>query len=137
MRIFTLEYAYWEDYEYYQFQHDTKSKEDFKNDVDYLIKHYGEEYIEEECSWVGIPGWIRYVSIKLPELGYNKVEADVVSFSGSGIIRGERDYNDKNGNPIISQSDAMWKEYVGIELFSKAVSKNRQKEVDMGKKRHM
>ncbi|SRR6266403_314847 len=120
MRIFTLEYEYWDDYQYYQFQHDTKSKEDFENDVNYLIKHYGEEYIDGECHWVGMPGWIEFVAGKLPELGYDKVEVDVVSFSGGSII-----------NPFMSNSDVLWKDFVGAELFSKAVDKNRQLKEDM------
>ncbi len=120
MKIFTLEWSCYEEYNYYQFYHLAKSNEDFDQDVNSLMVKYGQEYIEQETCWVGINSWVEYVSTKLTELGYNRVETHNYGFFGGSILEGDRE-------------EKKWESVVGKELLQMAISKNKNLRTDLYK----
>lgn len=115
MNIFELSWHDYDELSYWLFSHDNKNQDDFNNDVNFLLKKYGEEYINNEKSWVGACYWIGYIVPKMEELGYTKVEPIKWSFTGAGII---------NFDNIISEDDLRWSEVVGEDLLFKAARHN-------------
>ena len=118
MNLFKLEWCDYDMNDEYLFTHDNKTEQEFKEDVQFLLVKYGNEYIEQERGWVGANYWIKYVAPKLVELGYKEVKPIEWSFFGGSILSSEN---------IIRNDDLKWKEIVGKELFSKAIEANSKK----------
>jgi len=113
--IFELAWTWNEDYIPYLFSHETKTKEDFRNDVKYLMRKYGKEYIEQEFSWVGASWWIEFIAKKMPELGYTHVYPEAMSVFGAFIIENINNKDDKEFGEII-----------GEELLQEAIKHNNK-----------
>ncbi len=126
MKIFTLSWSWYEDYQYYQFCHESKTKQEFEDDVNTLIINYGKEYMEQEDSWVGIHSWVEYASKKLIEVGYSYVETETVNFWGGYILKGQKDEADN-----LYDDEQTWKNLVGEKLFNMAIDKNRKLEEEL------
>jgi hypothetical protein len=116
--IFELAWNWHEDYVPYLFSHDSKTKEEFNSDVKALLKKYGNEYIDQETSWVGAPGWIEHVVKKLPELGYIRIIPEQFSVFGAYIIECKEHDED----------DFAFGDIVGEDLLKKAVEHNKKME---------
>jgi hypothetical protein len=115
--LFELSWSWYEDYQTYLFYHQNKTEGEFKNDIRFLLRKYGKDYIESEkpSSWVMAPEWIEFISKKMPELGYVPAKIINENFWGAYIIDGDLDdFEEKN-----------WKEAVGEELYKEAVDHNR------------
>jgi len=123
MNLFELS---WNDYEgasYWLFFHENKTQEDFDKDVHFLLKKYGNEYMDSESGWVSAYYWIGYISNKFEELGYKKVEPIRWSFFGASLI---------NHEGKMSSQDIKWGKIVGVDLINRAkeFNENVQDELD-------
>ena len=121
-QLFELSWSWYEDYSYYLFTHSNKTQEQFRKDVKTLLRKYGDAYLKQEKSWAGANDWIRYISGKMPELGYVPVSPVVKGFFGAYIIDGGK-----------SDEDKEWGKIVGKDLLNKAVEHNKKLRVKMDK----
>jgi len=119
MKIFELSWRCYEDYCPYLFSHETKTKEEFNEDVKSILIKYGNEYINQETSWVGASDWIKYIVDKMPELGYQLVKPEIFSIWGAFIIDGDDETDIDFGN------------IVGIDLLHKAIEHNNNLRIKM------
>jgi hypothetical protein len=124
MNLFELNWCWYEDYRFYLFTHDNKTEEQFKEDVRFLLRKYGKDYLEtarheDGDMLVGASDWIDFISTKMPELGYSPIDPIRESFFGSYIIDGERD------------DDENWREVVGDELADLAIEHNKKVRKEM------
>ena len=111
MKLFELS---WKDYDclsYWLFLHENKTQEEFDKDVRFLLKKYGDEYIDGELGWVSASSWMEYISDKFEELGYKNVEPITWSFFGASLI---------NHDGEMSSEDIKWGEIVGNDLIKRA-----------------
>lgn len=122
MKIFRLAWMDYEDYSSWLFSHEYKTEEQFKEDVEILLKKYGDEYLDGEDSWASSNRWIKLVSDKLPELGYTVVEPLDWSFFGGFIL---------NHDGRMDNQDEEWEKIVGRELMEKAKLHNRNIEDEL------
>lgn len=117
--IFRLAWYDYEESAYWLFTHPTQTEGGFKEDVEFLLKKYGEAYINQEDGWVSSFGWIEFIVGKMGELGYTEVKPMRWSFFG-GYILGRDDEDLKE-----------WKNKVGDSLADLAVQKNEDMEREM------
>ena len=118
-KIFHLSWSWYEECDSYLFFHENKTEVEFHKDVKFLLRKYGEAYLEQEDNWTGAEAWISFIAPKMEELGYEKVKTVNYDFFGSYIIGNE-------GEEDISQKDDMaFKKLVGKKLFDKAIKKNK------------
>jgi hypothetical protein len=115
MQLFNLEWNWYEESNPYLFVHPDKTEEQFKEDVKFLLQKYGEEYMEQEESWIGAHNWVYYISKKMPDLGYEPVNPITESFWGAYIIENKKGDEDKS-----------WGEVVGEKLLEIAIDKNKK-----------
>jgi hypothetical protein len=114
--IFELAWTWYEDYMPYLFSHETKIKEEFENDVKFLLRKYGKEYIEQQqTSWVGASSWIEFIVKKFSELGYVRIRPEAMTIFGAYIIERPDAEDDKDFGEI-----------VGEELFQQAIEHNKK-----------
>ena len=121
--VFKLSWSWYEDHNFWLFESQTKTTEEFDADVESLLKKYADEYMAQEKSWVMVPSWIKYVAEKLTSLGYVAVEPHTWGFWG-GYILGD----DKARN----KEDLAWGKIVGKKLLDKAVKHNAIIKKEMG-----
>ena len=112
MKLFELSWSDYEMYYYYLFTHKNKTEEEFKEDVKFLLRKYGYDYLKSEDSWAGASDWIKFISPKMSELGYSPIEPIRCGFEGAYIIK-------KNRPDTIE-----WGGVVGEELLYKAILHN-------------
>lgn len=122
MKIFELAWTWYEDYCPYLFAHESKTKEEFDLDVEAILIKYGNEYINQETSWVGAHSWIEYIVNKIPELGYTIIKPERFSIFGAFIIDGDED------------DDIAFGKIVGDELLRKAIEHNKNLRDEMDKR---
>jgi hypothetical protein len=113
-KIFELSWINYEDRLSFLYFHENKTKEQFNEDVKILIIKYGEEYLNQEEVWAGVDRWIKFISAKLPELGYTLISPQRTVFGGSEIIDVE---------------DTEWCSVVGPDLFDKAIEWNENENI--------
>jgi len=78
----------------------------------FLLVKYGREYfIAEGKCWAGSGGWLRFISEKFSELGYEKIEPLSIGFSASFIL---------------DDSDTEFGKIVGQELWREAMDHNEK-----------
>lgn len=105
----------------YLFYHPEKDENQFEEDVQYLMKEYGDEYINQEDIFVGKLDWITYVIPKMEEeLGYQKIKSDggKIQFFGGEIL-------EEGEGEITEERIQEFREFIGERLFQKACEKNK------------
>jgi hypothetical protein len=120
MKLFELGWTWHEESTSYLFIHPHKTDEEFKEDIHFLLRKYGNEYIENEECYVSADNWITYIVDKMSELGYEKVETTWWKHFGSFVINGESDEDEK------------WRKIVGDELMDIAITRNKKINDDGG-----
>lgn len=112
MKLFKLEWYWYEETIYWLYVHPTKTDEEFDADVKNLLITYGDEYIKSGAiSWIMVNEWIAFISDKLQVLGYEMVYPHTWNFFGGFIL---------------NKDDTDWKGVVGDRLFNKAVAINEE-----------
>lgn len=108
--------------------HPTKTEEDFKADVNFLLKKYGRDYIETSfCEFkddkkrpihITIEYWIAYIFNKMSELGYSE-HKDTGNYylGGLGIITTNTEYHE-------TEDYFTFENIVGQKLMKKAIKHN-------------
>ena len=119
--IFNLRWAWYEEQADYLFFHENKTEKQFKEDVIFLLRFYGEDYINQEDGWCSALSWITFISEKLEAMGYEKVEPITWSYFGGYILEKE--------------DDDEWREIVGDRLFNLAIKKNEAVEQELDEER--
>ena len=120
-KIFNLKWCWYEEQADYLFFHENKTEKQFKEDVIFLLRRYGEDYINKEKGWCSAMSWIDFISEKLETIGYIKVEPITWSYFGGYILdEGE---------------DDEWREIVGDRLFNLAIEKNKDSERELDEER--
>lgn len=116
MKLFKLSWVDWDSGLHFLFCHtdETITQERFEEDVKALLLKYGNEYIEQEKSWVGLDSWVQYIALKLSELGYQPVEPINYSLAGGMILDGDNDIEETGLLDI-----------VGKDLCDAAIAKNK------------
>jgi len=80
------------------------------------MKKYGNEFIDKQDFVIGALDWIDFISTKVPELGYEKIEPVIYGHFGSYAIG---DYFSKK------EEDENFKQIIGEKLFQKTIQKNK------------
>jgi hypothetical protein len=87
IKYYELYWSWYEDYVPFIFSHESKTKKQFEKDVRTMLRKYGEEYIQQEESWVSAYNWIEYIVPKMSELGYELITPHQYGQFGAYIIR--------------------------------------------------
>lgn len=120
MNLFKLYCTVYDSHHYWLYTHSDpfRTKYQFEADMKFLLVKYGREYLEEEKEcWAGSGGWIKFISGKFSELGYEQIEPISTGFT-SGMI--------------LDDSDAEFGQIIGKELWKSATAHNDRirKEMD-------
>lgn len=113
MKIFELRYDDWDIGFHYHFLHEDESKNQkiFEEDICFLMKKYGEEYLKKEHINPCIERWVGFIIPKLEELGYKQYTFETVDFHGGHFYE-----NIKMGK----YEEEQVIKWIGKELYDKA-----------------
>lgn len=130
-KIYRLQHEDWESSFNFDFIHPgyDKSDEQFKHDIQSLMKKYGDEYLNDSQSWIGTDGFITFIAPKLKELGYEEIHPTTFyTFQGGGIIRKgfvENEHLPEKEREIIN--------VMGEDFINKCIKKNIEFEKELYK----
>jgi hypothetical protein len=123
-KYFRLEWFDWEESWSEVFYHPNKTKESFKMDAQLLMRKYGDEFIASNRGDISMVGLLIFISDKMPELGYSKLEPVTSTFSGGNILTD--DDSDEDGYE-------KWVEIIGERLAEKISNENKKISDEMTK----
>jgi hypothetical protein len=123
-KYFRLEWFDWEESWNEVFYHPNKTKESFKMDAQLLMRKYGDEFIASNRGYISMVGLLIFISDKMPELGYSKLEPVTSTFSGGNILTD--DDSDEDGYE-------KWVEIIGERLAEKISNENKKISDEMTK----
>ena len=130
MNLFAVNWCWYEESWDFLFIHENKSEEEFKQDIEKHIKDVGQEYLDQEDSWVGANGWIEYAADTFHRLGYKKVEPIRWSHFGGYILKQNDEMMEKFPEDYKLTSEyketISWQNIVGEELMVQALAKNKE-----------
>lgn len=130
-KIYRLTHQDWETQYDFDFIHPAynKTDEQFKKDVQSLMKKYGDEYLAQEKSWAGTDQFIKFIAPKLKELDYELITPAITYTFECGCIIRERfinkEHSTDNEKEIIN--------VMGEEFIRKCIRKNIDIELEMYK----
>lgn len=116
MKLFELNYSWYEDYRPYLFFHTDKTKEQFEQDcITCLKNNYKELFNDEDGGWIGTSEIVSVIADNLSKMGYiPAVKEGVYGLFGSNILRKEdRDFKELKkvfGSGIFNRIEAHNKE---------------------------
>lgn len=129
-KIYRLRHSDWEVEHVFDFIHnDNKSDDEFKLDIQTIMKKYSDEYLKKEKGWVGTYDIIRFIAPKIKELGYEEIYPTTeYRFQGGSIIR--KDFM-SNNNLLDDEKEII--NVMGEEFIKKCIKKNDKFEVELYK----
>lgn len=116
MKLFELNYSWYEDYVPYLFFHTDKTKEQFIKDCITCLKNNADElFNDEDGGWIGTSEIVSVIADNLPKMGYiPAVNEGTYGLFGSNILRKEdRDFKGLKkvfGSGILNKIEAHNKE---------------------------
>ncbi len=92
MKIFKLQWSWYEDISFTLWSHDTKDYIEFENDIKSVALNHIDDFLKlKHARNFGANDLVGYVASKLPDLGYTELVPETFSFFGCYIINGSED----------------------------------------------
>jgi hypothetical protein len=119
VQLFELEWHTFDSNNSFLFIHPNKDQKQFKKDVRFMLKKYGEEYLNNcvEYQSPHVRDWIEFIVDKMPELGYQIVNPIKEKFQSMKIDKDNDRYGDFNKK---------WGNVIGKKLLNLALQQNEK-----------
>lgn len=113
-KVFELYWSWYEEYTPYLFYHENKTKDEFESDVKQLLR-LGTDAITDKNKgmYIGAKECIDFISDKIEQLGYQRIEPIAWGFFGGSILDGS------------DGESRAWSDLIGEEQMEKIISHNR------------